>query len=221
MDRLWSLIPRSVLEALRQPVALFLAWLARVLSGATVAWVRCQPSMVQRVYYFNHTSHADVVLLWAVLPPEIRALTRPVAAEEYWNSSRLRHYVAEKVFNAVFVSREATALSDRQEQIERMREGLGKEHSLIFAPEGTRGTGDEIKPFKSGLYHLCLARPDVELVPVYLENLNRLLPKGEFVPLPLLCRVYFGEPLRMQPGEDRDAFLDRTRAALLDLSQQD
>jgi 1-acyl-sn-glycerol-3-phosphate acyltransferase len=199
----------------------FLAGLARVLSGAHVSWNGCAPSLRQRVYYFNHTSHADSVLLWAVLPPDVRAVVRPVAAQEYWFASRLRRFVAGRVFRAIFVSRKATALEDRQLQVRRMVEGLGQENSLILSPEGTRGSGEEILPFKSGLYYLCCERPDLELVPVYLENLSRLLPKGEFIPLPLLCRVSFGPPLRWNPGESKHHFLERTRQALLDLAEVD
>ena len=88
--------------------------------------------------------------------------------------------------------------------------------SLILFPEGTRNTTDErLLPFKSGLFHLAGARPQVELVPVWIENLNRVMPKGEFVPIPLLCTVTFGAPLRLQAGEDKAAFLERARAALL------
>lgn len=217
MNRIWPFIPKRLLDMLRQPVALFLAWLARIVSGARVEWIQCQPSARQRLYYFNHTSHADSVLLWAVLPSDIRELVRPVAAEEYWTSSPLRRYVAERVFGAVFISREARLLDDRQRQIERMVEGLSQENSLILSPEGTRGNGDEIMPFKSGLYYLCQARPDLELVPVFLENLNRMLPKGEFIPLPLLCRVNFGPPFQLRPGEGKDEFLGRARQALVDL----
>ena len=52
------------------------------------------------------------------------------------------------------------------------------------------------------------------------ENLNRVLPKGEFVPIPLLCTVTFGAPLSLQAGEDKTRFLDRARAALLALAPE-
>lgn len=218
LDKLWPFIPARFLELMRKPVAYFLAWLARFVSGAHVSWHNCQPSARQRLYFFNHTSHADSVLLWAVLPADLRELVRPVAAEEYWTASGLRRYVAEKVFGAIFVSREARQIEDRQKQIERMVEGLEPGYSLILSPEGTRGSGEEILPFKSGLYYLCKARPDLELVPVYMENLSRLLPKGEFIPLPLLCRVTFGPPFLLQSGEPKETFLARARQSLIDLS---
>jgi hypothetical protein len=73
-------------------------------------------------------------------------------------------------------------------------------------------------PFKSGLYRVASKRPHVELVPVWMENLGRVLPKGETIPVPLLCSINFGSPIQLQTSEERDAFLERTRKALLDLA---
>ena len=60
-------------------------------------------------------------------------------------------------------------------------------------------------------------RPGVDLVPVWIENLNRVMPKGEIVPVPLICTVTFGAALRLEEGEEKAAFLDRASAALLAL----
>jgi len=200
---------------------------ARVLSGAQARWTGCAPSDRQRVYFANHTSHLDFVVLWAALPPAVRKLTRPVAACDYWEPNALRRYLAARVFNAVLVDRydDATrSIRDRADRVaaarrtvERTAEALGSRHSLIVFPEGTRGNGTDVGPFKSGLYHLGQLRPDVELVPAYLEHLNRILPKGEVVPVPLMASVTFGAPLTLAAGESRDDFLARARAALLAL----
>jgi 1-acyl-sn-glycerol-3-phosphate acyltransferase len=197
-----------------------LAGLARLVSGATGRWVGCRPEPRQRIYFANHTSHLDFVVLWATLPPTLRRLTRPVAAEDYWGAG-LRHYVITRVFDGVLVPRGSGRAAERSAQVdaarrtvERVAAALGREHSLIIFPEGTRGPGPEVAPFKSGLYHLCALRPDVELVPVYLENLNRILPKGELLPVPFLSSVTFGVPIRVGAEESKAAFLERARAAV-------
>ena len=207
-----------------------LVGLARIVSGTRTTWVRPLEGERQRVFFANHTSHLDFILLWAALPPRVRATARPVAGRDYWERGRLRRYLAAKVFNAVLIDRPSAARGagetsgDREQTvaaardgIERMVQAMGERWSLIVFPEGTRGSGAEVSPFKSGLYHLCRRLPSVELVPVYLENLNRILPKGESVPVPMMCRVVFGEPMRLESGEGKEAFLARAREAVVRL----
>ena len=194
-----------------------------MLCGTRPRWVDCQPSARPRIYFANHTSHLDFLVLWASLPPEIRAHTRPVAARDYWDRTWLRRYLARQVFRAVLVDRSsshshadrATEVRVARRAVDRAARALAAGASLIIFPEGTRGSGPDVGPFKSGLYHLCQLRPDVELVPVYLENLNRILPKGAAVPVPLEGFVTFGRPMRLAAGEDKSGFLTRARAALI------
>lgn len=175
------------------------------------------PTEQTRIYFANHASHGDFVLLWTVLPPNLRARTRPVAAAEYWTSSPLRRFIGEDVFNAVLIEREAAR--DARKAINIMARALDDGDSLIIFPEGTRNTTEEtLLPFKGGLYHLARAQPEVDLTPVWIENLNRVMPKGHFLPIPLICSVTFGAPLRLEAGESRPAFLARARSALLDLA---
>jgi len=202
---------------LRKFVAKGVVGIARVLAGGNVRRVGFTPDERQRIYFANHASHLDFVLVWAALPPKLRAMTRPVAAKDYWDRPGLRRYLGVKVFNAVLVDRQPAPSS--QTAMDVLLEGLGERHSLIIFPEGTRGDGSTIAPFKSGLYRLGKARPDVELIPAYIDNLNRVLPKGEFVPVPMLASVSFGEPMHIGEDEEKDAFLDRARNAILELRQ--
>ncbi len=195
---------------------------ARLLAGPTVRWVGSKPERRQRVYFANHTSHLDFVVLWSVLPPELRRLTRPVAAKDYWDSG-LRRRIAVNIFRAVLVERSAKSAESNgaQGQLESARHAmevilraLGRRHSLIIFPEGTRGSGESIAAFKSGIYYLWCKRPDVQFVPVHLSNLNRILPKGEFLPVPVISRVVFGPPLQLEQRESKDSFLTKAHAAL-------
>jgi len=207
------------------PIASLLAAIARGISGVQVQWAGCEPDDRQRIYFANHTSHLDFVVLWSALPSEIRAVTRPVAAKDYWEETRLRRYLAENVFHAVLLERGSPGKAKNSDEahfvgrhlIEDMAAALGERNSLILFPEGTRGTGEKIAPFRSGLYHLALRRPDVELVPAYLENLNRILPKGEVLPVPMLSLLTFGKPIQVAPGEEKDIFLERAREAVSSL----
>ena len=140
-----------------------LAFLAKVVSGANARWAGCAPDSRQRIYFANHTSNLDALVLWAVLPPESRALTRPVAARDYWTAGKIRLYLAEKVFHAILIERKKPTAHDNP--IAQILEAMGHEHSIIIFPEGGRYAGPEPMAFKSGLYHLAQKRPDVEFVP--------------------------------------------------------
>jgi 1-acyl-sn-glycerol-3-phosphate acyltransferase len=207
------------------PIASLLAAVGRGISGVQVQWAGCEPDERQRIYFANHSSHLDFVVLWSALPAEIRAKTRPIAAKDYWEQTSLRRYLANNVFHAVFLERGASGKTKNPDEphfvgrhlIDDMADALGTEHSLILFPEGTRGTGEKVGPFRSGLYHLALRRPDVQLVPAHLENLNRILPKGEFLPVPMLSLLTFGKPLQVEAGEHKDSFLERAREAVSNL----
>ncbi len=192
---------------------------ARLLTGARALWLGSTAQATQRLYYANHSSHGDFVLLWASLPPELRKRTRPVAGADYWQKPGVRSFLINKVFNGVLVDRER---KEGANPLQAMLDALDGGDSLIIFPEGTRNLGDEpLLPFKSGLYHLAQARPDVELVPVWIANLNRVMPKGRALPLPLLCTLSFGAALEAIEGEGKDAFLERARNALLALAPEE
>lgn len=199
--------------------ASFITAFARLVTGVRGEWRGCAPGPRPRIYFANHNSHLDFVLIWSVLPRALRQVTRPVAGADYWLKGQVRRLIGECVFNAVLIDR--TPASQEHNPVTRMIAALDDGTSLILFPEGTRNlTETRLLPLKSGLYHLAKAKPDVELVPVWIENLNRVMPKGEIVPIPLLCTVTFGAAMQLATGEDKGGFLERARAALLALAPE-
>ena len=269
-------------------LAKFTGWtllaLVRLLTGAQARWWGCPPKAEQRIYFANHQSHIDLVMIWAALPQELRSITRPIAARDYWTSSPLKRWITTEVFNAIYVERggsaplpadlsvqenpaAAPAPAERVEPSldpapapaiapahpaeaaqgqlnldaapepasapppERLTPGtpeamlplqplidaLQSGDSIIIFPEGTRGHTGEPQKFKSGLYTLATMFPDVVLVPAWIDNVQRVMPKGEVVPVPILCSVTFGAPIQVEDGEERRPFLDRAREAVIAL----
>ena len=238
----------------------------RFLTGSQARWYGCPPKAEQRIYFANHQSHADMVLIWAALPEELRSITRPIAAKDYWTKTPFRQWITTAVFNAVYVDRQATptrpappmaaasatdtdtgnhadtataggpdplpeapppapspealrAALPESDPLAPLVRALEDGDSIVIFPEGTRGHGDEPQAFKSGLYKLAQMFPQVVLVPAWINNVQRVMPKGEVVPVPILCSVTFGAPVQLEPGEERRPFLDRARRAVIALRE--
>jgi 1-acyl-sn-glycerol-3-phosphate acyltransferase len=239
----------------------------RLLTGAQARWWGCPPKAEQRIYFANHQSHLDLVMIWAALPEELRSITRPIAARDYWANTPFKRWITTEVFNAVYVERQgsaatpppAAAPAEPAERIDPSLDPVGEAaqlplvlsepasepvvppqpaaevapegpdplapliealksgDSIIIFPEGTRGHTGEPQKFKSGLYTLATLFPDVVLVPAWIENIQRVMPKGEVVPVPILCSVTFGAPIRVEESEERRPFLDRAREAVIAL----
>ena len=197
-------------------MSLFLLGLIRALTGAQARWQGCPPKAEQRIYFANHQSHADLILIWAALPAELRSITRPIAARDYWTKTPFKQWLTTSVFNAIYVDR--IKASD-QDPLEPVMDALTQGDSVILFPEGTRGNQEEPQVFKSGLYNLAIRFPGVVLIPTWINNVQRVMPKGEVVPVPILCSVTFGAPVVLGASEERTSFLVRARQSVVDLRE--
>ncbi len=247
-------------------MSFLLLGIVRFLTGSQARWYGCPPKAEQRIYFANHQSHADMVLIWAALPEELRSITRPIAAKDYWTKTPFRQWITTAVFNAVYVDRQATparpaapvasdptvtqaaaadadtaaaggrdpspeappstptpeelrAALPESDPLAPLVRALESGDSIVIFPEGTRGHGDEPQAFKSGLFKLAQMFPQVVLVPAWINNVQRVMPKGEVVPVPILCSVTFGTPIQLEAGEERRPFLDRARRAVIALRE--
>ncbi|HEF8771928.1 lysophospholipid acyltransferase family protein [Providencia manganoxydans] len=205
------------ISLLAKGMGMLLSFTCRLLTGVRTRWVGCQPTITSRIYYANHSSHLDGLVIWAGLPPLMRHAVHPVAAKDYWDKTPFRRYLVNKVFRAVLIDRKGDGPA-KENVLEPLEAILAKSESLILFPEGTRGDGEELSHFKSGIYHLSKKYPNVEVVPVYLENLNRVLPKGSKLVVPIICSAVVGQPLAPLAEEESKAeFLQRAKLALEEL----
>jgi 1-acyl-sn-glycerol-3-phosphate acyltransferase len=192
----------------------FLAALLRLASGVRLLPMEALPAP-PFIVFANHSSHLDFATIWAALPPAYRARVRPVAGRDYWEKTALRRWVASRVFNAVLIERQKVTVACNP--LAPMVAALEGGDSLIVFPEGTRSLDGQLQAFKPGLYHLAHARPATPLVPIHLDNLNRILPKGEFLPAPLLASLRVGPVITLAPDETKQDFLARARTAVVAL----
>lgn len=205
------------ISLLAKGMGMLLSFTCRLLTGVRTRWVGCQPTIASRIYYANHSSHLDGLVIWAGLPPLMRHAVHPVAAKDYWDKTSFRRYLVNKVFRAVLIDRKGDGPA-KENVLAPLEAILAKSESLILFPEGTRGDGEELSSFKSGIYHLSKKYPNVEVVPVYLENLNRVLPKGSKLVVPIICSAVVGQPLAPLAEEESKAeFLQRAKLALEEL----
>ena len=125
-----------------------MAAVVKIFARASVRWSGCSPGVRQRVYFANHTSHLDALVLWAALNPEARALTRPVAARDYWTAGPARRYLAEKVFRAVMIDRQHV-FTNGHSPVEPLLTALDDgRSSLILFPEGSAWQRPGHPPFQ-------------------------------------------------------------------------
>lgn len=194
-----------------------LSFVTRLLVGGHARWSGCAPVGGRRIYFANHASHLDTVILWSALPPDLRRTTHPLAARDYWGKTALRRFIARRGLGAVLIDRGGSVQAG-SDPLAEARGVIAAGHSLILFPEGTRGMGPLPGAFRSGLYHLARACPEAELVPVHLTNLARAYPKGAILPAPITCGASFGAPIYLAAEESRAAFLARARDAVCALA---
>ena len=172
-----------------------------------------------KVFFSNHTSHLDFVVIWASIPDNMRGRVVPVGAKDYWEAGMLRRFFAKKIFKAALIDRKE--ITAKNNPLTALRNHMEKGFSLIIFPEGTRSQDGTICSFKSGIYHIAKIFPDIEFIPVYVKNSNRILPKGEFLLVPMLCSVTFGNPLKLNKDENKNSFLERAQNAIETLKGED
>ena len=202
----------AIRSARKERLSFLSAHVTRRVFGIAEARNQSQYDLKPRVYFANHTSHLDFLLLWSSLPENVRKNTVPVAAADYWNESEIRKKIADDLFGAVLIDRKM--VTRKNNPIQAILNALNSGKSVIIFPEGGRGDGSSISDFKCGLYYLAKKRPGLQFVPAYIHNASKALPKGHAIPVPVICSVNFGEPLELLAGETKQEFVERAKNCL-------
>ena len=174
----------------------------------------------QFIILANHNSHLDTLSLMSSLPGEILWKVKPVAAEDYFGSTKLKARFSNFFINTLLIRRKKSQNTEELENpIKKMLNAIDEGYSLILFPEGTRGDGNTMETFKPGIAHLLTERPHLKYVPVFLTGMDRTLPKGEFLVLPYKSTVNFGEPT-LPISKNRTEIIDQIAADFLSLKEK-
>jgi 1-acyl-sn-glycerol-3-phosphate acyltransferase len=169
-------------------------------------------------YFFthNHSSNLDFPVIWAALPPALRARTRPIAAKDYWTRNRLRRTLATDIFHAILIERKAVTRENNP--LTEMKAALSAGNSLILFPEGTRSLtgGDREVPNRGSTTWPAGAEGTPHGPRLAEQPVSYPAQGGNLSPLPLIATLVIGDPIFLKPGEKKEAFLARAKAALLD-----
>jgi 1-acyl-sn-glycerol-3-phosphate acyltransferase len=166
---------------------------ARILTLARVRRECPAPPPGPHIFFANHASHFDFAVLRLSLPRP----THPVAAADYWQANAFRRFLSRQIFDAVLVDR--TTVDRSRDPLATMLAALDRGHSLLLFPEGTRGDGRHLLPFRSGIYHLATQRPHCALYPIRIDHRW----SG--------WTITFRPPTRLEQNEPKPGFLVRLR----------
>lgn len=140
----------------------------------------------------NHNSHLDTLLLMSLFPLAQLHTLRPVAAADYFLSNPLVAWFSKNIIRILPLKRKVERGDDL---FSPLLDELDQGHILILFPEGSRGEPEKMSQFKNGIAHLAGLRPTVPVVPVYLHGLGKVLPKGDWLPVPFFVDGFVGEAI--------------------------
>ena len=141
----------------------------------------------------NHSSHLDTVSLLNLFPLRQLPCIHPVAAADYFERNKFISWLSKTLFNILPIARKG--ITRENNPVEAMKRALGNRRSLLVFPEGTRSRDGEPKPFRSGIARVIKENPAVPVIPCFLTNMWKSLPKGEWLPVPFICEIAIGEKI--------------------------
>jgi 1-acyl-sn-glycerol-3-phosphate acyltransferase len=163
-----------------------------VVLGLNVRNLKNLPRSGPAIVVANHNSHLDTFVLMTLFPLSLQHRLRPVAAADYFLRNRVLAWFTLNIVNMIPLDRKRVGKRG-EDPLEDCAKALAAGEILLVYPEGTRGETEALVKFKGGVARLKEQFPDVPVVPVYMQGLNRALPKGEIALVPVVVDVFVGE----------------------------
>ena len=160
----------------------------------------------------NHESHFDGPAIIVGLPvPAYFVIKKELSKIPVWGWTAVHA-------GSIVVDRKrsSVAMQALSNASQRVVDGA----NVIIFPEGTRGDGNALMPFKRGGFHLAL-EAGAQIVPVYIQGSAKVLPRLKLAPQPGHIQVHFGEPVPTQGKtvDDIPELTDTVRSRLISLKE--
>lgn len=185
-------------------------WWARVVRRAGRYWVTtrhvrkyCQPLTIEgrenlkgfkggAIIIANHSSHFDTPVVLSSLPESLRSRTViAAAADKFYGSRKKRTWWYSLFMNTFPVHR-----GGGTKQLDYPKSLLGRGWSILIYPEGGRSKSGQIARFKAGPAIMAMAA-NVPVIPIYIDGLRNVMPKGQREPQPAAVHARVGAPVSL------------------------
>ena len=164
----------------------------------------------QFILIANHNSHMDTMAIMSAIPSRYIHKVHPIAARDFFGGSLFKKILMRYLVNATLIQRDRD--DPNNDPIDSMDKMLKKSRSLILFPEGSRGTPGVMSKFKKGLGYLIQRNPEINVIPVYLDNVYKTLPRGKNLILPYNCSIKFGDPIKFKSMDMEDILLSSEKS---------
>ena len=164
----------------------------------------------QFILIANHNSHMDTMAIMSAIPSRYIHKVHPIAARDFFGGSLFKKILMRYLVNATLIQRDRD--DPENDPIDSMDKMLKKSRSLILFPEGSRGVPGVMTKFKKGLGYLIQRNPEINVIPVYLDDVYKTLPRGKNLILPYNCSIKFGDPIQFKSMEMEDILLSSEKA---------
>jgi len=140
----------------------------------------------------NHSSHFDTPVVLAALPGRVRGkIAIAAAADKFYAVRRKRTWWYSLFLNTFPVHR-----GGGTKQLEYPLSLLRRGWSILIYPEGGRSKSGHIARFKAGPAIMAM-QAKVPVIPIYMEGLRDVMPKGQRTPRPAAARARIGRPISL------------------------
>ena len=141
----------------------------------------------------NHSSHFDTPVALRTLPSRISNRILVAAAADKFYAARRKNTWWYSLFMNTFPVHRGGGTKQLDYPLSLLKRGW----SILIYPEGGRSKSGQVQKFKHGVTIMAMAAK-VPVIPVYVEGLRNVMPKGQPTPQPAAVSARIGAPVWLE-----------------------